>query len=119
MESAVGLMKSFRNEGIFFKQSRLCFGIVASNVAVTPVRIFLSGCSSCPSFRVCVNVMIPVCILIIVFCAPAWNLHVPDEADEEGTCAASVQMQTLNEVIKDRWFTFFARAVDFFPCSPR
>lgn len=22
-----------------------------------------------------------------MFCAPAWNLHIPDEADEEGKCA--------------------------------
>lgn len=49
-----------------------------------------------------------------MFCAPAWNLHIPDETDEEGKCAASVQMQRLNEVIQDCSIAYFTRAVDFF-----
>lgn len=60
VESVLGLMNSSRNEGIVFKQSRLCFGIVASNVAVTPVRICLPACLS-------VNVIASVCIIMLLW----------------------------------------------------
>lgn len=43
MESVLAVMKAFRNEGIYFKRSRLCFGVIASTVSMTPVSLHIDG----------------------------------------------------------------------------
>lgn len=66
MESVLAVMKAFRNEGIYFKRSRLCFGVIASTVSVTPVSLHIDGVytDSSPVLRLLLFFKLIICFIV-------------------------------------------------------